>query len=258
MLVLLVPTAASARRSACLSCHPVHYGERGGCTGCHRGNDRSERENIAHSGLIGGAYAHFTIPGSPMVAEGNRLIDAAGCRRCHRTGGKGNGFAADLDRFSREASPREMLAAVKEPVHHMPDFRFTDTQLTAIINALQWRGSQKGEVRGETALVVHFDDGDSVKGNNFVKRCGSCHQLLSETYGGLGTGRIGPNLSGLFSRFYPATVSGSERWNAPSLKKWLKNPRSVRPMAQMPPVPVSPEEFRQILDALAVHSTLGQ
>ncbi|WP_243371025.1 selenite/tellurite reduction operon c-type cytochrome lipoprotein ExtS [Geotalea sp. SG265] len=240
----------AAQRSVCLSCHPVHHGDCGNCTGCHRGNDRSERKNIAHAGLIGGYYAHFTIPGSPIVAEGKKLIDAAGCRRCHRTGGKGNGLASDLDRFFLEASPKEIASAIKEPVLYMPHFRFTDGQLTALVNAVAEGSRQEAEPRGETVRVVHFADKNLE--NSFVKRCGSCHKLLSEAYGGLGSGRIGPNLSGIFSEFYPVTFSGKERWNEVNLKRWLKNPRMVRPNALMPPVPVSAAEFRQLLDALVV------
>ncbi|WP_054696500.1 hypothetical protein [Geotalea toluenoxydans] len=63
---------------------------------------------------------------------------------------------------------------------------------------------------------------------------------------------MGPSLSGLFSEFYPATFAGKTRWREESLKRWLKNPRKVRPNALMPPVAVTAAELEQLTDAMVV------
>jgi cytochrome c2 len=64
-------------------------------------------------------------------------------------------------------------------------------------------------------------------------------------------GTVGPNLSGLFSEFYPATAAGQKRWDPQALEKWLKNPRQSLPATQMRPVPLKKEEFDLLLQMLA-------
>ncbi|ACM19708.1 menaquinol oxidoreductase complex Cbc6, cytochrome c subunit, putative, 4 heme-binding sites [Geotalea daltonii FRC-32] len=251
--MLLFPAMVSAgRKSACLTCHPSHHTGRGSCTGCHRGNDRSERKNIAHHGLIGGRYAHFTIPGSKVVEEGKKLIGAGGCRRCHTTGDRGNRLAADLDKLFPGASPEDVFKAIKNPVLYMPDFHFVDTEIVSLVNAIASGARQETDRQREIVQVVHFIDDGLARENSFVRLCGSCHKLLSHRYGGLGSGHMGPSLSGLFSEFYPATFAGKTRWREDNLKRWLKNPRKVRPNALMPPVAVTAAELEQLTDAMVV------
>lgn len=85
----------------------------------------------------------------------------------------------------------------------------------------------------------------------FVKQCGGCHKLLSKQYGGLGNGTAGPNLSGLFSRFYPLNFEGGKAWNEERLKRWLKNPRKLRSQTIMRPIPLKPGEWEQLLKVMA-------
>jgi hypothetical protein len=61
--------------------------------------------------------------------------------------------------------------------------------------------------------------------NAFDKHCGGCHRVLTRRWGGLGSGLVGPNLSGLTSEFYPMPFREGEPWTAERLKKWLENPR---------------------------------
>jgi cytochrome c2 len=79
----------------------------------------------------------------------------------------------------------------------------------------------------------------------FEKECGGCHRFLGAA-GPVGTGTAAPNLSGLFTEFYPPTAPGERRWTEKALADWLRNPRSARPHATMPPVALSDEDLRKV------------
>ena len=129
----------------------------------------------------------------------------------------------------------------------MPDFRLADQEITDMVNAiLAGPGAEK---TAETPLLVHFLE-KTPSENIFEKHCGACHRMLSSRNGGLGRGEIGPNLSGLFSPFYPATFHDRERWSAANLKKWLANPRRIKNMALMQPVPLGDKEFATLADIM--------
>jgi cytochrome c2 len=251
LVLLLLPGAAvPARRSLCLACHGSHYAERGSCVDCHRGNDRTDRKEIAHHDLIAGTFAQFTIKGRPIVEQGRKLVEVLACRRCHRFEGKGNGLATDLGRLATNTAPQDMFDSIKSPVLFMPDFQFDDTQIVALVNAILAGAEPAGAQVGETAQVIHFENEKQGRENSFVKRCGPCHKSLSERFGGLGNGDIGPNLSGLFSEFYPGTYPDAEAWTPDKLRKWVENPRRIRANARMMPVRLTADEFEQLTETL--------
>jgi cbb3-type cytochrome c oxidase subunit III len=251
ILILLLSLAAlpclpvKAGQTGCLTCHTGHYRERGGCVACHRGNDRTERRQVAHDGLIPARFAWFTIPGSLPVTRGQRLNENFACRRCHIIAGKGNRLAANLDAAASTRPPRELAHAIQSPVPYMPGFRFTDQQVTDLVNALLAAAAPTTLAAPELPLVVHFQDTRG-KETIFEKRCGSCHRALTARNGALGTGDMGPNLSGLFSPFYPDPLGKNERWSAIGLRRWLTNPRQLREHALMRPVPLSRKEFADL------------
>lgn len=238
-----LPAAVAER---CLQCHPPHYVAAGSCTTCHRGNPRTDRVDLAHANLFGARFAYFALPESPVTQFGMQLLERAGCRRCHRSGDKGNQLASDLDHLPPGTRPEELVRAIRQPVLFMPDFAFAETTAASLVNALFAQASRARPVAGETPLVVHFE-GVTRAENPFEKHCGGCHRLLTGRWGGLGRGTIGPNLSGLFSEFYPRMFRDEERWSAANLEKWLKNPREIRKGARMAPLPLKPAELRQVL-----------
>lgn len=237
------------RPPLCIACHEVHYADRGSCVSCHRGNDRSDRENIAHRDMIPGNLAHFTLGDTPQVREGKQLIDHFACQRCHRIAGKGNRRASNLDRLYGTTPPLAIQQAITRPAVFMPDFHVTEQQGNALVNAIMAGGMAAGEKGRELPQVVHFVD-EGKKEEGFPASCGPCHRLLSEQYGGLGTGDIGPNLSGLFSGFYPPTFKGNLPWTGERLGRWLRNPRTVRPGTTMRPVPLEKEKLVELLRIL--------
>ncbi|MBE0574732.1 MAG: cytochrome c [Desulfuromonadales bacterium] len=213
---------------------------------CHRGDPRTDRPDLAHANLIGGRFAYFALPDSPVTQYGGQLLEKTGCRRCHRSGNKGNLLASDLDQLLPGARPGDVLQSIRQPVLFMPDFGFAESTATILVNALFAHSAQAERPSGEIPMLVHFEGVERAE-NPFEKHCGGCHRLLTKTWGGLGQGNIGPNLSGLFSEFYPGSFKDEERWSPANLEKWLKNPRAIRKAARMGPQPLKPEELRQVL-----------
>lgn len=253
LILFYVPVMALAAEeplNRCLSCHPAHHQQYGGCTDCHRGDIRSSRLNIAHFGLIAGRYAHFNLPNSPLVELGKQQLDLYACRRCHISGDKGNRLATNLDHIVTASSPASLIDAIRNPVQFMPDFHLTDTQFEVLINALYALAQKIEQSSEEVPQVVHFDDRVDMEENIFVKHCGGCHQILTSTLGGLGSGIVAPNLSGLLTEFYPKTADNGEAWNRENLKKWLKNPREIHPLTQMMPLSLDDEEFAKLLELI--------
>jgi cytochrome c2 len=245
LLLLLVPVLATAAGS-CGKCHLQHYQTVGSCTTCHRGDPRTDRPDLAHADLIGGRFAYFTLPDSPVTQYGGQLLEQTGCRRCHRSGKKGNLLASDLDQLLPGARPEDVMQSIRQPVLFMPDFGFSEASATSLVNILFSHATQAESRVGEIPLVVHFE-GVERSENRFEKHCGGCHRMLTRQWGGLGNGVIGPNLSGLFSEFYPRRLRDEEHWSPANLEKWLKNPRAIRKAARMGPQRLEPEELRQVL-----------
>lgn len=246
-LLLFPGASALAAKVFCLNCHRPHYEGKGRCVSCHGGDDRSDRLNISHHDLIRAKFASFTIPGSAPVERGKKLLESFACRRCHKTAGKGNRLASNLDRLPEGTTPQNIFDSIKAPALFMPDFGLDERQLTDLVNAILAGAKQVGRKGVETPQVVHFEDEKRNRENVFEKHCGSCHRVLSRTFGGLGEGNIGPNLSGLFSEQYPVTLNDSRRWTADILKKWLKNPRTIRKNSQMQPIRLENDEFDRLL-----------
>ncbi len=248
LLTVSVTAAGAAERNFCLDCHPVHYAEQGSCVSCHRGFAGTGRVNIAHDGLIAGRYAAFTVAGSRVTEEGHRLFKQYGCRRCHISRDQGNRLAANLDLSQGQKTPEELDDSIRNPVLFMPQFHFYDRQRTALINAILDGGRQVPIPLQEQPLVIHFEGETTTREFAFEKHCGQCHRALTEKFGGLGNSLTGPNLSGLFSAFYPASFGRDRQpWTPDKLKKWLKNPRSVDKFARMPPVAVKDADAERII-----------
>ena len=245
MLMAAVLYGLSWANDGCLQCHGPHF-QAYGCIQCHRGRLGTTRKDIAHTGLVYGKASYFLLPDSPPIREGRELIKRAGCRRCHKIGGQGEGRAANLDTSSRAKAFQALKKSLEIPVSFMPDFRFRDSQAEKLLGAVLSESRTAGPSRGY--YIVHFQ----VKGNlpdAFSKHCGGCHRVLSKAYGPLGEGNAGPNLSGLFGEFFPNDPALGAM-SQEKLKKWLKNPRSLKATAWMPPVSLSQVEFQEVYHAL--------
>lgn len=234
----------------CLECHTPHIEIDGTCTDCHRGDPRTQRINIAHYRLIQGKYACFTLPENSDVKDGQRLINGSGCRRCHRTGNQGNRLAWDLDASFEKTLPEALADAIKYPGIFMPNFYFQDTDISRLVNAVLYSSAVHAPTSDEDIEIIHFEKDINDSDNIFNRRCGSCHRILTAQFGGLGSGDIGPNLSGIFSRFYFKNFKYGKFWDSARLKQWLKNPRDIRVDARMLPIELTKDELRYLIHIL--------
>jgi cytochrome c2 len=233
--------------NGCVECHAPHFETDGDCVDCHRGDPRTRRIHIAHYRLIPGKYACFTLPDNSVVRDGRRLIDTSGCRRCHETGHQGNRLASGLDAALDETMPEALAHAIKYPAVFMPDFYFNEPDILKLVNAILASSAVYVSDFSESARIIHFEENREDSENMFDKHCGSCHRMLTQQLGGLGQGDIGPNLSGIFSRFYFKNFKDGKFWNSKNLKQWLKNPRDIRANTQMPPVKLKEDELRHLM-----------
>jgi cytochrome c2 len=245
-LLFLIFFSLPAFASECLTCHETHYTETGVCSACHRGIEESSRKNIAHSGLITARFSGWLI-NKDAVAKGEKAIERSSCRRCHTTGGKGNGIAPNLDIESRRKTGLSLHEKLTKPTSYMPDFILNEKDADNTVRAILNSGASTGEQSEQAPLVVFIN----TAGNGvFETKCGTCHKLLTRKSGGKGHGTSAPNLSGLFSEFYPKdTIEPPYKtWDSKLLLKWVKNPRSIKKDALMPPQKLTSDEEKQLLD----------
>jgi mono/diheme cytochrome c family protein len=238
------PTAG--REEGCRSCHEAHHLREGRCHECHRGDPGARREELAHERLVTGRAAEHRMKESRAVREGGRLVETLACRRCHTTSGKGNRLAANLDAIAWRREQAELVRSIREPVENMPTFGLDEGQAEAIVAFLLRSGSAE---EPQDTYRVHFSRRASARETVFERNCGGCHRFLGPS-GPTGTGAAGPNLSGLFTPFYPRTASGDRPWTERSLADWLRNPRASRPQATMPPVALSEDDLRRVVSEL--------
>jgi cytochrome c2 len=237
--------------TGCIQCHTPHFETEGTCVDCHRGDSRSRRLNIAHYRLIQGKFACFTLPEDSVVKEGRRMIEVSGCRRCHKTGNQGNRPASNLDASLDNTLPGDLAHAIKYPAIFMPNFYFSESEIVKLVNAILGSSAVWGPESAETPKIIYFEKSKEDSHNTFNKYCGSCHRVLTQQFGGLGQGDIGPNLSGIFSRFYFNNFNGGKSWNADRLKQWLNNPRDIRFNAQMLPVKLTGDALSELMHILS-------
>ena len=234
--------STTPRETGCRSCHAPHYIREGACRDCHRGNPDAAREELAHERLLTRRAAELRLPGSLALREGRRLVETLACRRCHAIGGRGNALATSLDTVVWKREQAELVQSILEPVENMPRFGLDEGQAEALVAFLLRSGSPD---RPQDTYRVHFSRGTGEGTTVFERECGGCHRLLGPT-GPLGTGNAGPNLSGLFTPFYPPTAPGNRRWDEKALRDWLRNPRAARAHTTMPPVALREDDLRKV------------
>lgn len=198
-----------------------------------------------------GKYVRFTLGDTDRNRDDERPLEQFACRRCHVSAGRGNCLAVSLDAAVSRKSTAELVHSLRQPVANMPDFKLTEEQITSLLNAI-YSGSQ-GRTTDVTAPVkIHFATSTKKNKDTFTTKCGHCHRMLSERLGSIGTGNVGPNLSGLLSVCYPKTFKNSVAWTVQNLADWLKNPRAIRPWANMHPVVLTATEMNEITTIIFV------
>jgi mono/diheme cytochrome c family protein len=207
--------------------------------------------------LLGGKYALFTLGDGVQMREGERLMNQFACRRCHVSSGRGNLLAVNLDDSAARKSAEELVLAIRHPAAAMPKFDLNEDQITLLVNVI-FAGSRSHHKVESAPVRVHFNTSGKKSADVFSTKCGSCHRLLSQRLGSVGTGEIGPNLSGLFSEFYPKNFKNGEAWGSRNLGIWRKNPREIRPWARMQPVELTEMETKELESIIQVTSETGK
>ena len=159
----------------------------------------------------------------------------------------GNRLASDLDASLDNTLPGDLAHAIQYPAVYMPNFYFNESEIVKLVNAILGSSAVWGPESTDTPKIVYFEKSKENRDNTFNKHCGSCHRVLTQQLGGLGQGDIGPNLSGIFSRFYFNNFNDGKSWTADRLKQWLKNPRDVKPHAQMLPIKLTKDELSHLI-----------
>ena len=253
MVVMMVETTSAALIVRCRNCHLPHDLRMVDCVQCHHGNPATSRKNLAHTRLITGVPASFQNHSSSARREGERLIKQLGCRRCHISFASGAGVATNLDSLLPNANLLQLHQAIRVPAVYMPLFSLSTYQREAIITALLAGGFQFPVQASQHYRVVFSQGEQASEGPRvFLKQCGGCHKALTARKGGVGHGTTGPNLSGLFTPWYPSPDSHGVRWTPERLNRWLKNPRSIQPYSSMPPRKLSAKEFEEIVSLLTI------
>lgn len=242
ILIIILFFAVTSYASKCINCHDIHYADKGACITCHRGNEKTSRKNIAHSGLIYGVYADFTFAD---VTAGEKLAKQSACRRCHSLN-EGNNLAPDLSAKAAEKTGRELDKSIKEPTDFMPDFKFSDVQRVELVKYLLTQSKLSDSKHAPYTVFIN-------KGteNSFEKNCGGCHRALTLKKGPLGEGDAAPNLSGIFTKYYnPIRLKRGEIWTDEMFRKWINNPREIFKQSYMPPQRLKEKEVKEIIKIL--------
>ncbi|WP_022850885.1 selenite/tellurite reduction operon c-type cytochrome lipoprotein ExtS [Limisalsivibrio acetivorans] len=243
LTIILFSALAVSAAELCMKCHEPHYTEMGSCTACHRGNPDTSRKNIAHDGLISGRFADFITNGKG-INNGKDLTEKAACRRCHTLGETGNNASSNLDIEAKRKTGAFLLNKINEPNDYMPRFGFDNNDAEDIVRYILNSGEASNVEPESRPFVVFINSGDE---GVFSKKCGGCHRLLTREKGGMGDGDTAPNLSGLFTEFYPDnTLPRHEKWDNETLLKWVKNPRLLDKGSMMPPLKLSDDEKKKL------------
>ncbi len=136
------------------------------------------------------------------------------------------------------------MTSITEPVENMPVFAFERGQAEAVVAFLL--NSARPDAAEETYRVQFTREAARAR-SVFEEKCGGCHRRLTPL-GPEGSGKEGPNLSGLLTSFYPKTAPGNQAWSREALAAWVANPRAFRPNTLMLPVSMSREDIQQIID----------
>lgn len=183
------------------------------------------------------------------VIKGKHLFDKKNCMGCHTIMGEGAYYAPELTKVYERRGEGFIKAMLKDPQamypgqRNMTNYNLTEEEITSLTAFLKWVGGMdlngfppKPDLAKTAAPEA---DGNTVENQTIVKienrpqifnqMCVACHKL-----GGQG-GQVGPALDTI----------GDVR-DIAFLKKWLKDPLSIKADSKMPKLPLSEEEITEL------------
>lgn len=234
--------------------HPPipHDLEQFGCVTCHRGQGAAVSVDEAHhtteaweQPLLPARYLESScgqchlgsLPGTPHLNEGRRLLSTLGCVHCHAvTQPDGNVLKPDddpppLNHIAEKTSREWIFAWIKNPQAYaasatMPNFQLSDQDATDISAFLIAQSTPSTAAKNVSPPLpssqpagANPTEAASLYGSSF---CSSCHAVQNEA-GNLVGGNFGPELTRVGSKVNPD-------W----LHLWLKDPALYEPGTRMP------------------------
>jgi nitric oxide reductase subunit C len=181
------------------------------------------------------------------VIRGKHLFDKKNCMGCHTIMGEGAYYAPELTKVFERRGEGFIKAMLKDPEKMYPgqrkmsNYNFNDQEINDLTLFLKWIGEMdlngfpaKPDLAQVASPNATAGGGDSIveaKNRPFVYNqvCIACHALQGQG------GQVGPALDNI----------GALR-DIEYLKKWLKNPASIKPQTTMPQLPLSDDEITEL------------
>ncbi len=181
------------------------------------------------------------------VSRGKNIWESNNCMGCHTILGEGAYYAPELTKVYTRRSEEFLKLFLKDPLamypgkRRMVKYNFNDQEINDLISFFKWIGEidcngfpAEPLLKGHTVSISSIQDVN--KPEIFDKLCLTCHTLK-----GHGT-RIEPapnfdNIGNLRDKEY--------------MKKWLKDPNSVKQGALMPKFPLSEPVINDLVEFLS-------
>jgi nitric oxide reductase subunit C len=182
-----------------------------------------------------------------QVARGKQLWDENNCMGCHTLLGEGAYYAPELTRVHERRGPDFIRAMLRDPEamypgqRRMVQYHFTPEQIDDLVAFFQWIGMMdlNGFPPKPSLLPVAVPAGAAVaavgtRPQIFNQLCVACHTL-----GGQG-GNVGPALDGVGGRLA-----------ADYIRRWLRDPMSLKADSRMPKLPLSDGQIDELVAFLS-------
>jgi nitric oxide reductase subunit C len=188
---------------------------------------------------------------SESAIRGKHLWDRSNCMGCHTILGEGAYYAPELTRVHSRRGALFIDAMLRDPQamypgrRKMQQYDFSEQERQDLIAFFAWIDTidLNGFPAEPTLLQAAGADGAAAESRYpliFQQICVACHKL--EGQGGV----VGPALDGVADRMTPET-----------LRKHLKDPKSVKPDSLMPKLPLTEENVDELVAFLSTLKASG-
>lgn len=170
------------------------------------------------------------------VHRGAALVEARACRACHIIGGEGALVGPALDQVTLRRSKDWLKNWLREPTAMkpgtlMPEFDWSEDEFQAIFVYLK-----QFKIPVDGLSILEREENLSRAGEALIEayQCWSCHRVTDES------GRP----------IYPDLTNVKERRTSEWVKRWLKNPQTIKPGTYMPTFHLTDAEINALVGYL--------
>ncbi|MCO4770762.1 MAG: c-type cytochrome [Deltaproteobacteria bacterium] len=183
------------------------------------------------------------------VVRGKEIWEHNNCMGCHTLLGEGAYYAPELTKVVERRGKEWMRVFLKDPQAMYPgrrkmvQYNFTDEEIEDVISFFEWIGEidTNGFPREPDMAPAQVTTVAAASGPKppamFSTICAACH-----SYAGSG-GNVGPALDGV-----------GDRYDRPTLRKWLADPAGVKPGTAMPNLNLTDAQLDELTDFLMASS----